>query len=143
MREFEETFATAEAAATQTRQSVSARERSPNEATKMAQVDTLLTPRFYTTDHAAIDAASVEPVSREWEGLMAEFEADNNDEHFTRPPDMASKVSELPPALYQEFNEFLISSITSEFSGCVLYAELKKKVKNKDMKDVFVYMARD
>lgn len=143
MREFEEAFATAEAAATHDRQSVSVRERSPNEATKMAQVDALLTPRFYTTDHAAIDAASVEPVRQEWDALMAEFQADNNDEHFTRPPDMASKVSELPPGLYREFNEFLISSITSEFSGCVLYAELKKKVKNKDMKDVFGYMARD
>lgn len=143
MREFEETFATAEAAATLNRQQTPVRDRSPNEATQKAQADTLLTPRFYTTDHAAIDAASVDPVREEWDALMAEFAADNNDDHFTRPPDMASKVSELPPALYEEFNEFLISSITSEFSGCVLYAELKKKVKNKDMKDVFGYMARD
>ena len=56
---------------------------------------------------------------------------------------MASKIEDLPPALYKEFSDFLISSVTSEFSGCVLYAELKKKVQNQDMKDVFGYMARD
>ncbi|MEY3095961.1 MAG: magnesium-protoporphyrin IX monomethyl ester (oxidative) cyclase [Burkholderiaceae bacterium] len=142
MREFQETFAAAEAAATVDRvQPV--RDRSPNGATQQAQQDTMLTPRFYTTDHAAINAISVDSVREEWDALMAEFAADNNDEHFTRPPDMASKIEDLPPALYKEFSDFLISSVTSEFSGCVLYAELKKKVQNQDMKDVFGYMARD
>ncbi|NDF04524.1 MAG: magnesium-protoporphyrin IX monomethyl ester (oxidative) cyclase, partial [Betaproteobacteria bacterium] len=119
--------------------------RPVNEATEKALEDTLLTPRFYTTDAAAINRVSVESVRGEWDELMAEFEADNNDEHFQRPADMVGRdfSSGLPPELYKEFVDFLVSSITSEFSGCVLYAELKKKVTNPDMRAVFGYMARD
>jgi magnesium-protoporphyrin IX monomethyl ester (oxidative) cyclase len=36
-----------------------------------------------------------------------------------------------------------VSSVTSEFSGCVLYNEIKKNVSNPDMKAVMGYMARD
>ena len=115
----------------------------PNEATSTALQDTLLTPRFYTTDFAAMDRIDVEPIRAQWDALMSEFRADANTDHFQRPPEMVGNYAELPPALYQEFKDFLISSVTSEFSGCVLYAEIKKHVANADMKELFGYMARD
>ena len=116
----------------------------PNEATARAQQDTMLNPRFYTTDFDAMDRLDVEPVRPQWEALMAEFEADVNRDHFQRPPEMMARdYSQLPEGLYQEFVDFLISSVTSEFSGCVLYAEIKKRVKNPDMRRLFGYMARD
>jgi magnesium-protoporphyrin IX monomethyl ester (oxidative) cyclase len=74
---------------------------------------------------------------------MQEFESDINQAHFQRPEDMSKDYSHLPEGLYQEFLDFLISSITSEFSGCVLYSEIKKSIKNPDLKDLFSYMARD
>ena len=115
----------------------------PNASTETALQDTVLTPRFYTTDFAAMDRIDVDAIRPQWEALMAEFGADNNTDHFQRPADMLGNYSELPPALYKEFSDFLISSITSEFSGCVLYAEIKKRVTNPDMKELFGYMARD
>ena len=114
-----------------------------NTATHTALQDTVLTPRFYTTDFAAMDKIDVNAIRPQWEALMAEFRADTNTDHFQRPADMMADCSDLPPALYKEFSDFLISSITSEFSGCVLYAEIKKRVTNPDMKELFGYMARD
>ena len=114
-----------------------------NEATQTALQDTVLTPRFYTTDYKAMDRIDVESIRPQWDALMAEFRADSNTDHFQRPPELMGNQSELPPALYNEFKDFLISSVTSEFSGCVLYAEIKKQVTNPDMKELFGYMARD
>jgi len=114
-----------------------------NTATATALQDTMLTPRFYTTDFAAMDRIDVDAIRPQWEALMAEFEADTNTDHFQRPPEMAGNCAQLPGPLYKEFSDFLISSITSEFSGCVLYAEIRKRVTNPDMKQLFGYMARD
>ena len=114
-----------------------------SETTKLAQRDTVLSPRFYTTDFAAMDRLDVAPVRAEWDDLMAEFARDTNKYHFTRNADFDMDPSSLPEELREEFIHFLVSSVTSEFSGCVLYAEIKKRVTNPDIRDWFGYMARD
>lgn len=119
--------------------------RAPNEATTTALQNTVLTPRFYTTDFDAMDRMDVSSVRAEWDVLMGEFRADSNTDHFQRPAEMVGQdySSSLPTALYEEFSEFLISSVTSEFSGCVLYTEMKKRVTNPDIKELMSLMARD
>lgn len=119
--------------------------RAPNEATSTALQNTVLTPRFYTTDFDAMDRMDVSSVRAEWDVLMDEFRADSNTDHFQRPAEMVGQdySSTLPTALYKEFSEFLISSVTSEFSGCVLYTEMKKRVTNPDIKELMALMARD
>lgn len=116
---------------------------SPEAAIRRARAETLLTPRFYTTDFAAFDALDVEPVRAEWDAVMAEYEGDNNHDHFQRDEAFAQEVRELPPALQQEFLDFLVSSLTSEFSGCVLYNEIRKNVSNPEIRQLMTYMARD
>ena len=113
------------------------------DATRLAEANTLLTPRFYRTDFAAMDRIDVSPVRAEFDALMAEFERDINRDHFQRTDEFAAEVRDLPPALRQEFLDFLISSVTAEFSGCVLYSDIKRKATNPDVKALMGYMARD
>jgi magnesium-protoporphyrin IX monomethyl ester (oxidative) cyclase len=118
-------------------------EKGPNETTSMAISDTVLTPRFYTTDFAEIDRIDVTPVRKEWDALIDEMRHDPNQGHFMRTDEFDTDLSQLPEALRKEFIDFLVSSVTAEFSGCVLYAELRRRARNPDIRDLFGYMTRD
>jgi len=120
-----------------------ARSVAPNEVTRLAQETTTLSPRFYTTDVAAMNRLSADGVRPEWEALMAEFEADTNRGHFVQEDGWSFDAEKLPAPLREEVIDFMVSSLTAEFSGCILYAELRKKGVNPDLKELFRYMARD
>jgi magnesium-protoporphyrin IX monomethyl ester (oxidative) cyclase len=113
------------------------------DATRLAEANTLLTPRFYKTDYAALERIDVTPVRAEFDQLLAEFERDVNRDHFERNELFNAEVRALPPELRQEFLDFLVSSVTAEFSGFVLYNEIKKRVQNPAIRALFTYMARD
>lgn len=114
-----------------------------NESTTAARTETVLTPRFYTTDFKAMGKLDLEPVRREWDELMDEFRSDNNINHFQRDDKFEEELKELSPELHQQFLDFLVSSVTSEYSGHVLYADIKQAVENKDVREVMGFMARD
>jgi magnesium-protoporphyrin IX monomethyl ester (oxidative) cyclase len=116
---------------------------SPEDVSRKALANTLLSPRFYRTDYDAMNRLDMSPVRAEWDAMLREYEGDNNHDHFQRTPEFADEVGDLPPELRQEFLDFLISSITSEFSGCVLYNEIRQHVENPDIKRLMTYMARD
>ena len=113
------------------------------DATRAAMSESIISPRFYTTDFAAMNRINVGPVRAEFDQMMAEFEGDNNQDHFQRTEDFTSQIRTLEPALQQEFLDFLISSVTSEYSGCVLYNEIRKNVDNPDIKQLMTYLTRD
>jgi len=113
-------------------------------ATETAMQNTLLTPRFYTTDFDELDAVDVSPVRDDWDALIAQMEADPNRGHFKKNEDWDHIDWEgMEPELKKEFIDFLISSCTAEFSGCVLYKEMKRRGSNKDITQLFQLMARD
>jgi magnesium-protoporphyrin IX monomethyl ester (oxidative) cyclase len=119
-------------------------EAGPNETTRLAQRDTVLSPRFYTTDFRAMQAIDVSPVRAEWDGLIAELREDRNRGHFIRNETFDHlDLDAMPPELRAEFLEFLVSSVTAEFSGCVLYAEIKKRISEGDIHELFAFMSRD
>lgn len=113
-------------------------------ATETAMQNTLLTPRFYTTDFDELDAIDVTPVRKDWDELIAQMEADPNRGHFKKNENWDTVDWEnMEPELKKEFIDFLISSCTAEFSGCVLYKEMKRRGTNKDITQLFQLMARD
>lgn len=113
-------------------------------ATNVAMQDTLLTPRFYTTDFDELDAIDVSKIRDEWEPLMTRMRSDPNKGHFKKNEDWDHVDWEaMEPELKKEFIDFLISSCTAEFSGCVLYKEMKRRGANEDITSLFQLMARD
>ncbi len=116
---------------------------SRDDAQAIAAQETVLSPRFYTTDFDALDRIDVSSVRCEWDALIAEMESDPNKRHFRKTESFEGLIDAMEPALRKEFIDFLVSSMTSEFSGCILYAEIARRTRNPDVKNLFRLMARD
>jgi len=121
-----------------------AAEFTSEDATALAMENTLLTPRFYTTDFDEMDSIDVSPVRKDWDALIAQMESDPNKGHFKKNEDWDHiDWDGMEPELKKEFIDFLVSSCTAEFSGCVLYKEMKRRGNNDDVTQLFQLMARD
>ena len=113
--------------------------------TKKTIKETLLAPRFYTTDFNEISGYDISSNFEEIEAIVNEFRNDYNKKHFIRDEEFDKQWSKTDAQTKQMFVEFLERSCTAEFSGFLLYKELARKLKEKTplLAEGFLLMSRD
>ncbi|WP_017328044.1 magnesium-protoporphyrin IX monomethyl ester (oxidative) cyclase [Synechococcus sp. PCC 7336] len=120
---------------------------SPQQSDTQARVptETILTPRFYTTDFEAMANLDISDRAEEFEALLEEFRTDYNRHHFVRGEEFDRSWDELDDRTKKLFVEFLERSCTAEFSGFLLYKELSRKLKHTSpvLAECFLLMSRD
>lgn len=112
---------------------------------KVPAKETILTPRFYTTDFDEMAKMDVSLNEDELEALLAEFRADYNEKHFVRDERFDESWDKIDGETRRLFVEFLERSCTAEFSGFLLYKELGRRLKGKNplLAEGFNLMSRD
>ena len=107
--------------------------------------ETLLTPRFYTTDFDAVAQMDLSGQADELEAVLAELRADYNRHHFVRDQEFEQSWEHIDGETRQAFIDFLERSCTSEFSGFLLFKELSRKLKKRNpvLSEAFNLLARD
>lgn len=112
---------------------------------KIPAKETLLTPRFYTTDFEEMAQLDISLNLEEFEAILQEFRADYNKQHFIRDEEFEQTWENLDKRTKALFIEFLERSCTAEFSGFLLYKELSRRLKytNPVIAECFLLMSRD
>jgi magnesium-protoporphyrin IX monomethyl ester (oxidative) cyclase len=113
--------------------------------TKGSSKETLLTPRFYTTDFEEICNLDVSSNIEELKAIIDEFRVDYNRDHFIRDKEFLATWDFFDEKTRSIFIEFLERSCTAEFSGFLLYKEISRNLKKADplLAEGFSFMARD
>jgi magnesium-protoporphyrin IX monomethyl ester (oxidative) cyclase len=107
--------------------------------------ETILTPRFYTTDFEEMAAMDISVNEDELNAILEEFRADYNRHHFVRDEEFQQSWDHIDGETRRLFVEFLERSCTAEFSGFLLYKELSRKLKDRNpvLAEGFQLMSRD
>ena len=116
---------------------------------KEAAADTVLTPRFYTTDFDEMErlfSLELNPNidMAEIDACLREFRTDYNQTHFVRNDSFKKAADNVQGDVRKIFIEFLERSCTAEFSGFLLYKELGRRLKktNPAVAEIFSLMVR-
>ncbi|MGG6293971.1 magnesium-protoporphyrin IX monomethyl ester (oxidative) cyclase [Leptolyngbya sp. AN02str] len=112
---------------------------------KVPSKETILTPRFYTTDFDEMAAMDLSVNEDELRAIIEEFRTDYNRHHFVRDEEFNQSWDHIDGETRQLFIEFLERSCTAEFSGFLLYKELGRRLKNTNplLAEGFTLMSRD
>uniref|UniRef100_A0A1C9CGF1 Probable magnesium-protoporphyrin IX monomethyl ester [oxidative] cyclase n=1 Tax=Kumanoa americana TaxID=1196377 RepID=A0A1C9CGF1_9FLOR len=107
--------------------------------------ETILTPRFYTTNFEEIANLDISNNTGEFEAVLEEFRADYNRQHFIRDEEFNQTWDNLDNSTRSLFIEFLERSCTAEFSGFLLYKELSRRLQKTSpmLAECFLLMSRD
>ena len=107
--------------------------------------ESLLTPRFYTTDFDQMAGLDISSNKIEIEAIIEEFRMDYNQHHFIRDQEFNQSLEHIDQQAKCLITEFLERSCTAEFSGFLLYKELSRKLRMKNplLAEGFSFMSRD
>jgi magnesium-protoporphyrin IX monomethyl ester (oxidative) cyclase len=107
--------------------------------------ESILTPRFYTTDFDEMARMDISVNEDELKAILEEFRVDYNRHHFVRDEKFEQSWDHISGETRQLFVEFLERSCTAEFSGFLLYKELGRRLKDKSplLAECFNLMSRD
>lgn len=107
--------------------------------------ETILTPRFYTTDFDEMARMDVSVNEDELRAILEEFRVDYNRNHFVRNEDFDQSWDSISGDTRKLFVEFLERSCTAEFSGFLLYKEMGRRLKHSSplLAECFMLMSRD
>jgi magnesium-protoporphyrin IX monomethyl ester (oxidative) cyclase len=107
--------------------------------------ETLLTPRFYTTDFDTVAKMDISENEPELRAIIDELKADYNRHHFVRDDEFKQGWDHIVGEKRLAFIDFLERSCTSEFSGFLLFKELSRRLKDSNplLSEAFAYLARD
>jgi magnesium-protoporphyrin IX monomethyl ester (oxidative) cyclase len=112
---------------------------------KSGAKETLLTPRFYTTNFKELSALDISSNREEIEAIVEEFRIDYNRDHFIRDKEFLNTWDFFDEKTRNIFIEFLERSCTAEFSGFLLYKEISRNLKKENplLAEGFSFMSRD
>ncbi|WP_281357477.1 ferritin family protein, partial [Brasilonema bromeliae] len=104
--------------------------------------ETLLTPRFYTTDFDAVAKLDISADEAQLRAIVDELRADYNRHHFVRDSEFQQSWEQIDGETRRAFIDFLERSCTSEFSGFLLFKELSRKLKQRNplLSEAFNFM---
>ena len=107
--------------------------------------ETLLTPRFYTTNFKEISELDISSNEQEIKAIVEEFRIDYNRDHFIRDKEFLNTWDSFDKDTRNIFIEFLERSCTAEFSGFLLYKEISRNLRksNSLLAEGFSFMSRD
>ncbi|OLP16892.1 magnesium-protoporphyrin IX monomethyl ester aerobic oxidative cyclase [Leptolyngbya sp. 'hensonii'] len=119
--------------------------KEPKPGIKAPAQETVLTPRFYTTDFEATANLDLSAQDKELKAMLAEMQADYNRHHFVRDESFQQSWEHIDGEGRRAFIEYLERSCISEFSGFLLFKELSRKLKGRSplLAEIFHLMARD
>jgi magnesium-protoporphyrin IX monomethyl ester (oxidative) cyclase len=116
-----------------------------NPGFKLPEQESVLTPRFYTTDFEAAEQLDLTAQAEELQAMLAEMRADYNRDHFVRTKAFEQAWQQLDEAKRKVFLDYLERSCLSEFSGFLLFKELSRRTKKPQplLAEILNLMARD
>ena len=100
---------------------------------KIPAKETILSPRFYTTDFEAMENMDLSINEEELEAICEEFRKDYNRHHFVRNSEFEGAAEKLDPETRELFVDFLEEVVHQNFQVFYFIRNLARELKTKTL----------